>query len=146
MKPCKPGQFLLKHENKCVDECQLPMVKSIVENDIRICENVCAETIKFLYWNGSCFPLCLQPLIQIHNIYGDLCQNPCEGTSKYLYFNPLRTEYINIDVLLRNFNFPIFSLFLSLIKQRTHCFPLKSDWKKSALQKFFLEQLIILWK
>jgi len=85
--PCSPGKYFLILMNQCVKECQPPMVRSTIENNIPICENPCLGALKFLYWNGTCLPFCLQPLIQVSNVYGNLCQNPCEGTSKYLYFN-----------------------------------------------------------
>ena len=90
VKPCKPnqyvlkpGQFLLKPENKCVDECPMPFSKFLRE-DILTCEDPC-ERLRFLYWNGSCISSCPLPLVTAMRFDSQLCTNPCEGASPYLY-------------------------------------------------------------
>ena len=64
--------------------CDLPE-RSETQGDLQICNPPCDNSGDFSYWNNTCDPSCVSPLVQGTSSYYKTCSLPCPTASEYYY-------------------------------------------------------------
>jgi len=102
--PCtSPSLYYNLLDGSCQDSCVFPLA-SYLDQNIKVCDRICAFTSKYAYQNGSCLDSCPAPFKRADNPVR-YCVRPCndpgaaykEETGTCVYDCDLPFEIVTID-------------------------------------------------